>query len=81
MRASVHMKLKNLSKNEKNLKQEADRLGLQVRGIHGEHSESCGGTFDVSNRMRLGVTENEALGHLISGINALADLDEGPLAP
>jgi creatine kinase/arginine kinase len=75
MRASVHMKLAALGANEKDLQVLADTLGLQVRGIHGEHSESSGGVFDISNRMRLGVTEAEAVGHLIRGVNQLAGQD------
>lgn len=75
MRASVHMKLAALGANEKNLQVLADSLGLQVRGIHGEHSQSSGGVFDISNRMRLGVTEAEAVGHLILGANQLAEED------
>ncbi len=73
MRASVHMKLGSLSKNETHLQELANGLGLQVRGIHGEHSKSVGGVFDISNRMRLGVTEVAAVSHLINGINTLTD--------
>lgn len=75
MRASVHMKLAKLAQNETLLKQLADELGLQVRGVHGEHSKSVGGVFDISNRMRLGVTEAAAVSHLINGINTLAEKD------
>ncbi len=75
MRASVHMKLSNLAQDENALKALANGLGLQVRGIHGEHSKSAGGVFDISNRMRLGVTETAAVSHLINGINRLAEKD------
>ncbi len=75
MRASVHMKLGSLSQNETQLQELANELGLQVRGIHGEHSKSVGGVYDISNRMRLGVTEVAAVSHLINGINALAEKD------
>lgn len=76
MRASVHMTLAKIGQDEAVLKQQAEALGLQVRGVHGEHSESDGDTYDISNHMRLGVTEVEAVTHLISGINRLAALDE-----
>lgn len=75
MRASVHMRLTSLAADEAALKRDADALGLQIRGIHGEHSQSKGGVFDISNRMRLGVTEAEAITHLMRGINHLARLD------
>lgn len=75
MRASVHMRLTGLATDEEALKVNAEALGLQVRGIHGEHSQSKGGVFDISNRMRLGVTEAEAISHLMRGINQLARMD------
>jgi hypothetical protein len=38
-----------------------DGLKLQIRGIHGEHSETEGGVYDISNKARLGLTEFEGL--------------------
>jgi hypothetical protein len=38
-----------------------DSLKLQIRGIHGEHSETEGGVYDISNKARLGLTEFEGL--------------------
>ncbi len=75
MRASVHMKLDSLAGNETRLKKQAEALGLQVRGVNGEHSESKGGVYDISNRMRMGVTEKTAISHLVNGINVLAEMD------
>ncbi|WP_300673132.1 phosphagen kinase [Desulfoluna sp.] len=81
MRASVHMTLTGLARDEAALKKSAEALGLQVRGMHGEHSQSQGGVYDISNRMRLGVTETEAFSHLIHGINRLAQRDQGMSRP
>ncbi|SCX81078.1 phosphagen kinase [Desulfoluna spongiiphila] len=81
MRASVHMNLANLAKDEDALHDAAHALGLQVRGVHGEHSEGRGGVYDISNRMRLGVTEAAALAHLINGITRLARMDDEATAP
>jgi len=81
MRASVHMTLAGLTRNEKNLHAAAHALGLQVRGVHGEHSEGSGGVYDISNRMRLGVTEAAALAHLIDGITRLARMDDEAIVP
>jgi len=75
MRASVHMKLGTLANDETALYEQAEALGLQVRGTYGEHSKSEGGIYDISNRMRMGVTEKMAVTHLVNGINALAELD------
>lgn len=71
MRASVHIKLPKLGKDETNLKAICARLNLSLRGVHGEHSDSEGGVFDISNKQRLGVSETEAVNTLIKGIKEL----------
>ena len=48
-----------------------DRYHLQIRGIHGEHSQSEGGVYDISNRRRLGVTEVECVQDMYDGVIAL----------
>jgi len=35
----------------------ADKYYVQIRGIHGEHTETDDGIFDISNRRRLGRSE------------------------
>jgi protein-arginine kinase len=42
-------------------------LNLQVRGIHGEHSESEGGVYDISNKARLGLSEYQAVKQMYDG--------------
>lgn len=37
----------------------ADKYYVQIRGIHGEHTETNDGTFDISNRRRLGRSERD----------------------
>ena len=71
MRASVHIKLPELAADMAQFKSIADQYYLQIRGIHGEHSESEGGVYDVSNRRRLGVSEVEAVQGLYDGVVAL----------
>ena len=44
---------------------------LQPRGIHGEHSESDGGVYDLSNKERLGKSEVELVQTMIDGVNVL----------
>ncbi len=46
-------------------------LRLSVRGIHGEHSESEGGIYDISNKERLGVSEIECIKVLQNGVSTL----------
>lgn len=72
LRASVHLKLERLGADPKRLAQRAEGLRLQVRGVHGEHSASVGGVYDLSNKERLGLSEAEAMHLLAEGLNALA---------
>jgi len=71
MRASVHIALPNLAKDMDAFKAITDKHHLQIRGIHGEHSESEGGVYDISNRRRLGITEVEAVQDMYNGVVAL----------
>lgn len=71
MRASVHIKLPNLAADRNLLNRITEQYQLQIRGVHGEHSESKNGIFDISNRRRLGVTEVESVQMLYDGIVAL----------
>lgn len=68
MRASVHIALPNLAKDMDAFKAITDKHHLQIRGIHGEHSESEGGIYDISNRRRLGITEVEAVQDMYDGV-------------
>lgn len=71
MRASVHIKLPKLAADRDAFKAITDKFHLQIRGIHGEHSESEGGVYDISNRRRLGVTEVECVQDMFDGVTAL----------
>lgn len=76
VRASVHIKLPKISGNMDEFKKIADQYKLQIRGIHGEHSESEGGVYDVSNMARLGLTEYQAVKTMYDGVKALIDLEK-----
>ena len=71
MRASVHIKLPKLSKDMDAFKAITDKHFLQIRGIHGEHSQSEGGVYDISNKRRLGVTEVECVQDMVDGVKEL----------
>jgi len=71
MRASVHIKLPKLAADMEMFKKITDEHHLQIRGIHGEHSESEGGIYDISNKRRLGVTEVECVQDMYDGVVAL----------
>jgi len=74
IRASVHIRLPKLAA-QKDFKNITDELNLQVRGIHGEHSESEGGVYDVSNKARLGLSEYEAVKQMYDGVKKLIELE------
>jgi len=71
MRASVHIALPKLAEDMDAFKAITDKHHLQIRGIHGEHSESEGGVYDISNRRRLGVTEVQCVQDMYDGVVAL----------
>ncbi|WP_201352834.1 phosphagen kinase [Hydrogenimonas urashimensis] len=73
MRSSVHIRLPELGRDRKTFESIAKKFHLQIRGIHGEHSESEGGVYDISNRRRLGVTEVEAVKEMAKGVKALIE--------
>jgi len=75
VRASVHIRLPKISAKP-DFKSICDGLRLQIRGIHGEHSESAGGVYDISNKERLGLTEFEAVNVFYNGIKKLIELEK-----
>jgi protein-arginine kinase len=75
VRASVHIRLPKLSATPA-FQKAADEMGLQIRGIHGEHSESVGGVYDVSNKARLGLTEYEAVKQMYDGVKKMIEMEK-----
>lgn len=76
MRASVHISLPQLGNNRDKIKQITDKHHLQIRGVHGEHSDSEGSIFDISNERRLGITEVEAVKDLYNGVVELIRVEQ-----
>jgi len=80
MRASLHIKLPGLTSNGSDLtrlKQEAQNLGLAVRGAGGEHSGAgTDGLVDISPSARLGVTEMQIMHRLYDGVAALWAMEQ-----
>ena len=54
----------------------ADEYFVQIRGIHGEHTETNDGTFDISNKRRLGRSERQLVQDMINGVRALIDAEK-----
>jgi len=74
MRASVHMKIPNLTSDgtDTKAKEVARPLGLSVRGTGGEHTPiGADGTVDISPQARLFIKEAEIIEALYKGIEAL----------
>jgi creatine kinase/arginine kinase len=78
MRASVHMPLDWIAAifgydHSKVTKYCRAKYSVQLRGVHGEHSESVGNTFDISNSVRLGMDEVGCAKQMYDGVVALVD--------
>lgn len=71
LRASVHIKLPKLAARKDEFQAIADEYYVQIRGIHGEHSESVGGVYDVSNKRRLGKSEVQLVQDMYNGVKAM----------
>ena len=74
MRASVHVKIPNLTADgtEAKAKLVCKPLGLSVRGTGGEHTPiGADGTVDISPRARLFIKEAEIIAALYKGLELL----------
>lgn len=79
MRASVHIKVPNLTSDgtETKAKAVAKPLGLSVRGVGGEHTPiGADGTIDISPSARLCIEEREIIKKLYEGIKLLLKEEE-----
>jgi len=74
MRASVHVRLPKLSATP-NFEKTCAELNLQPRGIHGEHSETTDGVYDISNKHRIGRTEVELVQTMVDGVKKLIEIE------
>ena len=73
LRASVHIHLPHLGKpeNKAQFQAIADKYYVQIRGAHGEHTETNDGIFDISNRRRLGRSEKDLVQDMYDGVKAM----------
>ena len=76
LRASVHVKVPKTAASGK-LDTLCAGLDLQPRGIHGEHTESVGGVYDISNKIRIGRTEWDLINGMWVGVEKLLDAELG----
>ena len=76
LRASVHIKLPCLAKNKEQFNKIADEYYVQIRGIHGEHTETDDGIFDISNKRRLGRSEKDLVQDMYNGVKAMIEAEK-----
>lgn len=76
LRGSVHIKLPKLSADKERFEKIAAEYNVQIRGVHGEHSESTDGTYDVSNKRRLGISEKELVQDMYNGVKAMIEAEK-----
>ena len=79
MRASVHVKIPNLTSDgtDKKAKEVCKPLGLSVRGTGGEHTPiGSDGTVDISPSARLFIKESEIIAKLYEGIEKLMAIEK-----
>ena len=75
LRASVHIKIPKVSAL-KCFESLCKDMRIDIRGIHGEHSESSDGTFDISNKRRFGMSEIDCLGEMARGVKNLIRIEK-----
>ena len=76
MRAGVHIHLKKLEQRQDILEGIAARHHLQIRGTGGEKTAVDQGVFDISNARRLGVSANDIIQDLHTGLAAIIDTEK-----
>jgi len=76
LRASVHIKLPLLGKQKEQFNKIADQFYVQIRGIHGEHTETDDGVFDISNKRRLGRSERDLVQDMYNGVKAMIEAEK-----
>jgi len=76
IRASVHIALPKLAADMKRFEEIAAKYSLQIRGTSGEHSESIGGVYDISNKRRMGLTEFQAVKEMQEGILEMIKIEK-----
>lgn len=75
LRAGVHVKLPNMSKNA-TFEDVLKKLRLQKRGTGGVDTAAVGGVFDISNADRLGFSEVELVQMVVDGVKLLVEMEK-----
>jgi len=76
LRASVHIHLPNLGKEKAAFQKIADGFHVQIRGAHGEHTETDDHIYDISNKRRLGRSEKDLVQDMYDGVKAMIEAEK-----
>lgn len=71
----MHIHLPNLGKDKAAFQAIADKFNVQIRGAHGEHTETDDHIYDISNRRRLGFSEASLVQDMYNGVAAMIDAE------
>ncbi|XP_078678007.1 creatine kinase, flagellar-like isoform X3 [Branchiostoma floridae x Branchiostoma belcheri] len=75
LRAGVHVKLPKVSQHP-DFEHFLEQLRLQKRGTGGVDTAATGGTFDISNADRLGMSEVELVQKVVDGVELLVNMEK-----
>ena len=76
MRASVHIHLPKLGAQKEKFQEIADKYFVQIRGAHGEHTETNDHIYDISNKRRLGRSEVDLAQDMYDGVKAMIEAEK-----
>ncbi len=76
LRASVHIYLPNLGQKKDEFQKIADKYYVQIRGAHGEHTETNDHIYDISNKRRLGRSEVQLVQDMYDGVKAMIEKEK-----
>ena len=76
LRASVHIRLPKLGKQKEEFQKIADKYFVQIRGAHGEHTETDDHIYDISNRRRLGRSTVDLVQDMYNGVKAMIEKEK-----
>ncbi len=77
LRASVHIHLPHLGEQKDAFQKIADKYFVQIRGAHGEHTETNDHIYDISNKRRLGRSEAQLVQEMYDGVKAMIEGEKG----
>lgn len=76
LRASVHIKLPKLGQRKEEFEAIANKYYVQIRGAHGEHTETNDHVYDISNLRRLGRSEVDLVQDMYNGVKAMINREK-----